>query len=425
MGQITLGHLRRGLRDVWDCLRGRTPCLGDLTPEKEVLGLALPEAPKQVDYCLALAEAFHRTPRDNEDWLPTLGAWTDGGVQCQLGFSCRDVSWRVLWLYKPDAGSTGGSDFLPAGVFEVDVHPKPGLADGPLDKLMSGGILRLLDPYACPRLFLWATPPEDEAAALDEWLLQVALWARKGEHLILDDETGEELATLFRAFAARISPNPRGGHESPDWLAAVDTVCNRLLLNPRSYSKRNPARIKQSPAARPGKLLNIPQGGFSAAAGSGDSFGAYVKRAIRGALKTQGRFPRPQKPPGGAPRSIEEAAQTLDVDFSTVWRRMQAGGWTDWCPEAWEQIRGQLQEANAWRSLAQLLFAQGMSPSAARKAVYRARKRGQTPAQLASELELGAGPVRALPVPGGAGVAGSGRHPGRVGRPSGGADSRG
>jgi hypothetical protein len=192
----------------------------------------------------------------------------------------------------------------------------------------------------------------------DELLLQVATWARKFRHLHDDRQTKEDLARLFIDYANRIAKP--GQRMDPDRLTdAANDVCMRLILGAR------------------------PRKGISTALGRADTFRSYIRRAITFAMK-------PSNPPRTAPsaassfpQSIDEARARLGVSFSTVYRRLLAGGWTKWCREAWDQIRANYDVKAARRAAERRLQDEhGKTREAARKAVYRASKAGRNPDAL-------------------------------------------
>jgi hypothetical protein len=325
---------------------------------------------REVDACMAQAEEYRREPRDG-DWVHSVANWTEGEVNYHLQFSCRDLSFRMIWLYEHPGAP---------GRFDVELDPTPGLPvtlsdlgverravvgpDGTREP-SAGDIYRMLDEYALPRLFLDPEPPEDLVLFRDEQLLEVALWARKFGHLPANEQIDGELANIFTEYAKRIVHWKPDQQEGPEWLTAVDDVCMRLLFR-----------------ARPGR-------GISAALGRSDTFRSYVRRALIGAMRSANPSRTVATSGRGVPQTIGEAATRLGVSFSTVWRRFQQGGWPEWCVEAWKAIEAELQDKRAWQASKELLQRErGMTPEAARKMVQRAKKAGQTPASLL-EHELG------------------------------------
>ncbi len=340
---------------------------------------------------MAVAEAYRREPRDG-DWIQMAASWIEGDVHYGLDFSCRDLTFRMYWVYErpdeaPAAVTTGvvPADSLPSsagglnstpGVFEVGIVPGGGLAaaaamsrifqaaargasvlPGGSHLSSVGSFYRVFDEYALPRLFLGKEPPADQALFNDELLLQLALWARKFGHMPVDRRADDELARLFMRYAERIVGPER--QADPEWLAAVDDVCLRLLLRAR------------------------PRKGISAVLGRAGTFRCYVRKALTCAMRRSNPA-RPAAPSdGGFPASITEAAARLGVHHSTVWRRCRAGGWEEWCFEAWEHIKTHHQEKSAWRMAAQRLHEEGgKTREASRKAAYRAKKLGRTPDAL-------------------------------------------
>jgi len=221
-----------------------------------------------------------------------------------------------------------------------------------------GEFYRRLDAYARPRLFLGKELPTDQGLFRDELLLQLALWARKFGHLQASRHVDDELVRLFMRYAARIVRVRPNWHDD-QWQTALHDVYLRLFHS-----------------ARPGK-------GISAALGRADTFRSYVRQALIGAMR-HSKTPRRRRPAdGGFPPTIAEAAERLEVSFTTVWRRFRAGKWPVWCAEAWEQIESQHRDKSAWRKAAQLLHEEGGGTrEAARKAAYRAKKAGRTPDAL-------------------------------------------
>jgi hypothetical protein len=317
---------------------------------------------------MAKAEEYRRAPRDG-DWIQPVADWTEGEVVYQLSFSCRNLTFRMIWLYEHPGAP---------GRFDVELDPTPGLPvtlsdlgverravvgpDGA--RLPSAGTFyRILDKYALPRLFLDPEPPKDLVLFHDEQLLQVALWARKVGHLAKNKEVDDELGTLFMGYAKGIFPGKPGQQEQPEWLTAVHDVCMRLLVR-----------------ARPGK-------GISAALGRSDTFRSYVRRALIGAMRSANPSCKVPTSGNGVPQTIGEAATRLGVSFSTVWRRFQKGGWREWSVEAWNAIEAQLQDKGAWKAVVELLQCdRGMTLEAARKLVQRAKKAGKTPRSLLDHL---------------------------------------
>jgi hypothetical protein len=273
---------------------------------------------------------------------------------------------------KGPCSSPGGLNLTP-GLFEVAIVPAEGL---PVAETLSrifraaartgvlpggkrlpsvGTFYRLLDSYALPRFFLGREPPADKALFCDELLLQLALWAHKFEHLQTSDQIKNDLARLFISYAKRII-RPEGQKDPERFTAAVDEVCMRLLIE-----------------AKPGK-------GISAALGRADTFRSYVRRALTCAMRSS----NPARPVAFSastfPQSIAEAAAHLGVSFATVWRHYRAGGWPEWCAEAWEAIQTRHHTKTKWRAAAQRLQEKdGKTREAARKAAYRAKKAGRTP----------------------------------------------
>lgn len=377
MGQVTLNHLRVGLDALWSCLRGRSRCNWSvLTTEdvRKVFGITLEDNPSEIDYFLAMAEVWRRKDRDG-DWTFDFGPRLDRRVSCHLVFSCARLDCRASWIYQNfdsiDESGFPVRDFEEgppvSGRFEVGVEFNPGKAftlpgnvRPPPETLRP--LRRSLDPYAMPRLYLEDQPPQDEEFALKEWLIQVAVFARKGGHMREDNQTDSDLAVLFRSYAERVIPPPKQKGVDPHaWESAVNNVYMRLIHR-ANYKK-----------------------GICAGLETARSFRAYIRRAIMFGMRPGRSRSCANKGALASCPSITEAAELLGVSFSTIWRHMRAAGrWSKWCPDAWKHVEAEIRCDKEWQIAERYLLDKGKSAAAARKSVYRARKAGKSPLDLLS-----------------------------------------
>jgi hypothetical protein len=210
-----------------------------------------------------------------------------------------------------------------------------------------------LDRYAMPRLLLPAKWNEETVLAL---LAQLVLFAARAGEL---DKKADAPVVLFREYCSRAYRHHLKELRDSEKNAVADRVFERLFL--------------RGEAGR----------GFMAPARAG-SFRRYIDVAIRKTVSemrpaSEQRLSKPES-------SIAAAAAHLGVSFATVWRRTRQLGFKEWSPEAWTAINHDVESKAKWRLAQNALEETGLSPSAARKAVYRARKAGKQPMDVVNQL---------------------------------------
>ena len=208
-------------------------------------------------------------------------------------------------------------------------------------------IRKHLDPYAVPRLIIPSGWWKDQRVEL-ELLAQLALIAAKEVVLKLSDKA----ALLFREYCSGVTSYYLNRLEEEDKNAVIDRVFERLYLK-----------------GRPGRGIMALNRAYS--------FRPYIKEAIRGEVANVHKATKVSRRSGtGPPGSIAEAAEILEVPFSTVWRRMRKLGFEHWTPEAWNEIHEDFQTKKQWRLVYKVLRKKRLSHEAARKRIYRWKKEG-------------------------------------------------
>jgi hypothetical protein len=199
-----------------------------------------------------------------------------------------------------------------------------------------------------------------------------------GAKLQLDDAA----ADLFREYALQVAGGLMQCLNQGEKREVIDRVFLRLC------------------SAAPGRGFKAPRHATSLA--------GYVFNAIRGGVRGQrvrGRslYPAGSLPTGRShqatsrpcatprsdqvPQSIAEASDSLQISFTTVWRRMQKLGVQQLSPETWKTIRDDLMTKAQWQRVYKRLTENGDSPASARKAVYRRRCEGLDPVDVLKGLQ--------------------------------------
>ena len=358
--------------------------------------------PKLVNNFDKWCAGFRETHPDNSRCCAILGQAPDlqGGVDCWLNGWCSaptwspsiELSWNVDKCFRDFSVTVRFTPRSPISQFlkvrgSDDLHHLralfPGLPIRELRRLQGRTVHQLLAPFAEPCLFLPISLGEEQALGL---LALLALYAGRAGALDIRDPAA---FTVFRDYVFRIADR---------WLC------------------RCPADLQQEVLCRVFQRLYSPKTrglGFKAPA-SADAFPAYLGSSIRmpiiAALKRRkakgSEMPQAERPESTdtehAPRrktqrklkdsspdpasTIEAAANFLEVNPSTISRRMIRLGYKSWSSEVWEKIRKDVQEKKSWRDNIETLMGIGSSDAAARLQVYRWKKAGLTPSEAIEKL---------------------------------------
>jgi len=347
----------------------------------------------------ACGEACRKAERDVEAFLarvPEPGAvfgynaanvqfWD--GIRFELFGTCtksqeQGFSWEtgMRWWWAECEIQPDGSIRSQPGRFRFDANVVlPQKFDGDVKNELQGAkfldpnlprkACRLVDSFASHRIFVPPPAELDELIVL-EWLAQLVTRAAKCGLLEEGGEPGrlqDQACQVFREYGRHLGIKSLAKLSEEERLGAIDLAFRRLAMS--KFGR-----------------------GFLATT-SRFAFRSYFRktlyfagRDVLGTKPTDCRdvrnFGDPSKPSG-----IVDAGERLNVNPSTIWRRMKKHGYTELTPDAWKQMQSEASTKASWQAIQTLLVNGGLTLASARKRVFRWKKAGRSPGGIArSEL---------------------------------------